>query len=122
MSEEKCPQGQVQTALEKAAKQREKSSYLQNKKLLELTGGLKRITFQVTAQEYDQLITRSGEGTTQTLLESFVADLTRSERSIWKECQDEAQNWLRAHSKAEVLARAYFDSLDEIEAEGGQSC
>lgn len=122
MSEEKCPKGQVQTALEKAADQREKSLYGQNEKLLQLTGGLKRITLQVTAQEYDRLSLRIGEGTSETLLEAFIADLTRSDRSIWKECQHEAQGWLNAHGKAEDVARAYFNSLDGIDAKGGEEC
>lgn len=122
MSEENRPEGQVETALERAAKYREKSPYGQNRELLELTGGLKRVTLHLTAQEYKRLLSCSHEGTTQTLLEAFVADLTRSERSIWQECQDEARNWLNAHGKAERVARAHFNTLDGIDEEGGEVC
>lgn len=122
MSEEKSPKGQVETALEQAAAQREKSEAGRRRELLKLTGGLHRIDFYVSESEYSGLCARMGEGTVETLLESFVADLTRSERSIWKQCQLEARNWQAAHMRAERMARAYFDELDGIDAEGGEPC
>lgn len=121
MDEENGPQGQVQTALEQAAAQREKSEAGRRRELLKLTGGLRRISFCVTEEEYRGLCVRSGEGTVETLLESFAADLTRSERSIWKHCQHEATNWHAAHLHGEMAARAYFDEIDGKE-EGGEPC
>ena len=122
MSEEKSPKGQVETALERAAKYREKSPYGRNRELLELTGGLKRVTLHLTAQEYERLLTRSGAGTIQSLLEAFVADVTDSERSIWEECRHEARQWRNAHRKAEYVASVHFDKLDRIDTEGGEEC
>jgi hypothetical protein len=122
MSEEKCPQGQVQTALEKAADQHEKSEASRQRELLKLTGGLRRISFYVTDEEYRRLSTRSGGGTTETLLEAFIADLTRSRRSIWQESQIEAQNWHTAHRRAEHAQSALLKSLGGIDAEGGEEC
>jgi len=121
MSEEKSPKGQVETALEKASAQREKGEAGQRRELLKLTGGLRRIDFYVSESEYSGLCARMGEGTIETLLESFVADLTRSERSIWQQCQLEARNWQAAHMHGEIAARAYFNEIDG-EAEGGESC
>ena len=120
MSEEKCPQGQVQTALEKAADQREKSEASQQRELLKLTGGLRRISFYVTEREFSEIGRRAGGGTIEGLLEAFVSDLTQSERSIWHECQIEAQNWKSAHSRAKYAQGAFFKSL--AEAEGGAKC
>lgn len=122
MNEETGPKGQVETALERAAKYRENSPYGRNRELLELTGGLKRVTLHLTAQEYERLFSRSGDGTIQSLLEAFVADLTHSERSVWEKCRHEARQWRNAHRKAEYVASVHFDKLDEIDGEGGETC
>jgi len=120
MNEENSPKGQVETTLERASELRERSAYGKRRELLQLTGGLRRVSLHLTEEEYAGLC-RCGEGTLEGFLESFIADLTRSERSIWKECQDEATNWLAAHGKAERVARAYFNELDG-KAEGGEAC
>lgn len=121
MSEEKSPKGQVETALERALELRERSAYGTRRELLRLTGGLRRVSLHLTEEEYSALCACGGEGTIETLLESFVADLTRSDRNIWKECQHEATNWLAAHRHGEIAARAYFKEIDG-EAEGGEPC
>lgn len=121
MNEEKSPKGQVETALEKALKLRERSAYETRRELLQLTGGLRRVSLHLTEKEYSALCACDGEGTLQSLLESFVADLTRSERSIWKQCQHEATNWFAVHKHGEMAARAYFNEIDG-EEEGGETC
>lgn len=121
MSEENGPKGQVETALERALKLRERGAYGKRRELLELTGGLRRVSLHLTEEEYAGLCRCSGEGTLHSFLESFVADLTRSERSIWKQCQHEATNWQAAHNHGETAARAYFDEIDG-NAEGGEAC
>ena len=120
MNEENSPKGQVETTLERASELRERSAYGKRRELLQLTGGLRRVSLHLTEEEYAGLC-RCGEGTLEGFLESFIADLTRSERSIWKECQDEATNWLAAHGKAERVARAYFDAFEGIDTEGGEA-
>jgi len=121
MNEEKSPKGQVETALERALELRERSAYGRRRELLELTGGLRRVSIHLTEDEYEGLCRCSGEGTLEDFLESFAADLTRSERSIWKQCQHEATSWLAAHKHGEMAARAYFDEIDGKE-EGGEPC
>jgi len=106
MSEEKRPKGQVETALEKASAE-----------LLKLTGGLRRVSFYVTDEEYKGLCARGGSGTNESFLEAFVADLTESERSVWKECRVEALNWHAAHMRGENAHRAFLKSL--ADQEGG---
>ena len=121
MNEENSPKGQVETTLERASELRERSAYGKRRELLQLTGGLRRVSLHLTEEEYAGLC-RCGEGTLEGFLESFIADLTRSERSIWKECQHEATSWLAAHGKAERVARAYFDAFEGIDTEGGSEC
>jgi len=117
MSEEKSPKGQVETALEKASAQRESSEAERQRELLKLTGGLRRVSFYVTDEEYKGLCARGGSGTNESFLEAFVADLTESERSVWKECRVEALNWHAAHMRGEYAHRAFLKSL--ADQEGG---
>ena len=120
MNEENGPAGQVKTALEQAAAQHESSEAERQRELLKLTGGLRRISFYVTDKEYDRLCACTGAGTIETFLEAFVADLTRSKRSIWEECRIEALNWKSAHTRGEHAHRAFLKSLGEQEQEGGE--
>ena len=120
MNYESSPEGQVETALDKVIAQREKSEASQHRELLKLTGGLRRIDFYVSEKEYFRLCDLCGGGTVETLLEAFVADMARSERSIWKQCQIEAGNWQAAHRRAELAERAFFEEWDA--EEGGKAC
>ena len=104
----------AERVLEKAANHQEMTACGRNRQLLELAGQLKRITLHVSADEYNRLLLFVGDDTPQTLLESFVADLTESERSVWKQCRDEAQSWRIVHERAEDVTRAYLSSLDEL--------
>lgn len=118
MNEEKGPQGQVETALKQAAAQHETSEAERQRELLKLTGGLRRISFYVTDKEFNGLCARIGAGTIEMLLESFIADLTASKRSIWEECRIEAQHWHAAHKRGEYAHRAVLQALGE--PEGGE--
>lgn len=115
MKYENSPEGQVETALERAVAQRETSEASHHRELLKLTGGLRRIDFYVSEEEYSRLCELRGACTVEILLESFVADLTCSERSIWKQCQIEARNWQSSHSRAERAERVFFNEWDAEE-------
>jgi len=115
MNEEKSPKGQVETALEQASAQHETSEAERQRELLKLTGGLRRISFYVTDEEFKELCARSGAGTIENFLEAFVADLTESKRSIWEECRTEALNWKAAHNRGEHAHNAVLKALGEQE-------
>ncbi len=116
MNDENVSERQVETALEQATKQRNLGEDARRRELLKLTGGLRKVSFYLSDQEYHKLCSCVGAGTLETFFESFAADLLGSERSIWKGCQARAEEWHAAHLRAERATQACLDQLD---TEGG---
>lgn len=119
MNNENDTRKEIETSLRKAADQKENSRYGRNLELLRLTGGLERVTLHVTRRERERLVSLCGAGTIEGILEAFISDLARSDRSIWEQCRSEAQNWLCAHRQGERAALA-LDAKQENGTDEGE--
>jgi len=107
MNDENGPLGQDETSLKKALEVDRDAGL---KRLLCRT---ERLTIEVTAQEYNNLVDLVGVTEVRGLLESFVADVTDSARQVWPQCRLEAHSWFEAYRYGQYV----IESLREKDAE-----
>jgi len=85
--------------------------------LKKLLGRTERVTIDVTAEEYNELVSLVGVTQVRGLLESFVADVTGSGRHIWPQCRLEALSWFEAHCHGQQVIETLQKENAERKAE-----